>query len=454
MLRHILVCLLILTPCGVLAQAQSESGSLPVAAPNLPPDPLYKTDILLVVAHPDDDLMVDAYLARAVDEGKRVSVLYMTQGRAGQNFVGNEQGLALADERQIEARSAMAYLGITHVWFLNGPDVPGSDVLESLEDWGDGAKLEKTVRIIRLTRPEVVMTLMPDYIVGENHTNHQAAGVIATEAFDLAGNPLAFPEQVEAPRNHLGFSNYGEGLKPWQPEKLYYFSNSFYTNFYRGNGPTYSTTEMSRVRGKSYAEVAYEAAGYYRTQGMQPYGLSYYQRPVHLVLGKSLVGGTPDGHVFQNVKDTPIPYVRARGYVPPVRPALSVDLGGPWAFYKMFWPAHNVDRVATLYPPQALCLHGQPIWVPLIIHNDTDAAQRVTLRSTLPAGWTETPGPMIYPVRAHDSYPISITVACPATQGNTWHKLTWTIEAAGEKPSTATLNVNWMSGKEFDAGMQ
>jgi hypothetical protein len=48
---------------------------------------------------------------------------------------------------------------------------------------------------------------------------------LATEAFDLAGDPLAFPEQLEAPRDPLQISNYGEGLSPWQPQKIYYLSD-------------------------------------------------------------------------------------------------------------------------------------------------------------------------------------------------------------------------------------
>ena len=40
------------------------------------PDERYKADILLVVAHPDDDTLVTSYLARAIfDQHKRVAVV-------------------------------------------------------------------------------------------------------------------------------------------------------------------------------------------------------------------------------------------------------------------------------------------------------------------------------------------------------------------------------------------
>jgi hypothetical protein len=41
------------------------AAELPKAPPLLQPDERYKADILLVVAHPDDDVVIGGYLARA-----------------------------------------------------------------------------------------------------------------------------------------------------------------------------------------------------------------------------------------------------------------------------------------------------------------------------------------------------------------------------------------------------
>ena len=193
--------------------------------PSIPaPDDRYKADILLVIAHPDDDTDVGTYLWKAVlDEGKRVAVVVTTRGNSGGNAVGMEQSKALADVREIEARRSLAAHGITNVWFMRASDTPTQDVLHSLETLGHGAALEEVVRIVRLTRPEVVLTWLPAYVAGENHGDHQAAAVVATEAFDLAGQPAAFPEQIAAPRDRQSINNYGEGLSPWQAKKLYFF---------------------------------------------------------------------------------------------------------------------------------------------------------------------------------------------------------------------------------------
>src|SRR5205823_1033024 len=83
-------------------------------------------------------------------------------------------------------------------------------VVVSLATWPTASVLEQVVRIFRLTRPEVVMTWLPSSVAGENHGDHQASGVIATQAFDMSGDPSAFPWQVAVPIRQ--FENALEGL--------------------------------------------------------------------------------------------------------------------------------------------------------------------------------------------------------------------------------------------------
>ena len=76
----------------VLSCAQLRSQVQPAIPP---PDPRYKADILLIVAHPDDDTAVSTYLAKAVlDEHKRVAVIFTTRGNswAQRGWDGAEQG--------------------------------------------------------------------------------------------------------------------------------------------------------------------------------------------------------------------------------------------------------------------------------------------------------------------------------------------------------------------------
>jgi LmbE family N-acetylglucosaminyl deacetylase len=124
-----------------------------------------------------------------------------TNGDGGGNSVGNEAGASLGQMREIEARRALAAYGISNVWFLAGHDTPGQNVLRSLDSWNHGRALDEVVRLVRITQPDVILTWLPDAVVGENHDDHQASSVLAVEAFDAAGDPTIFPEQVSPPRD-------------------------------------------------------------------------------------------------------------------------------------------------------------------------------------------------------------------------------------------------------------
>ncbi len=430
--------LLVLILAG-FSSAQSQS-----APPAPEPDARYKVDILVIVGHPDDDIEVAPYLAKVIEQQhRRAAVVYTTRGNSGGNAAGQEQSNALADVREMEARQSLASYGITHAWFLRGSDTPGADVLHSLQQWGHGQALDEVVRLVRITRPEVILTWMPNYVVGENHEDHQAAGVLATEAFDLAANPLAFPEQVEAPRNRLNISNYGEGLRPWQPKKIYYFSDATHSEFYKGNGPEYPTNDISPSRKIPYSLIAAEAWSSYKTQNdfSDAQLKEFTETPVRLIFGKSLAGGTATSDIFDGINPGPIPYAKPRGYEPP-RQKLALELGGPWAFYHAFWPAHNIEHLADLFSPEAQVTPGESLWVPLLIRNDTDSVKQVQLRAALPAGWSEKPGDATYSVGAHDSFPVQLTVTSPASQKATWQTLSWSATSDGNDIGTVKLRID------------
>jgi hypothetical protein len=284
---------------------------------------------------------------------------------------------------------------------------------------------------------------MPNYVVGENHDDHQAAGVLATEAFDMAGNPLAFPEQVEAARNRLGIGNYGEGLRPWQPKKIYYFSDTTHFDFFQGNGPEYTTGNVSPSKKISYARIAANAWGFYKTQNdfTDAQLKEFTEMPVRLILGKSLVGGAASSDVFEGITGTPIAYVRNRGYEPP--PAMvALEFGGPWAFYPAFWKAHGIEHLGKLYAPEAQVVPGESLWVPLILRNDTDSMKTFTLRTALPPGWTQRPNATLYTVGPRDSYAVRLTITAPASQPGSWQNLTWSAESEGKNIGTVALRVN------------
>ncbi len=395
----------LLMSVGVARGQNSPDAKAPAVVELREPDARYKADIMLVVAHPDDEGAATAYLARAIDEGKRVAVVYGTRGGNGGNEVGTEQASGLAAIREIEARRANATLGITNVWFLDGKDTAGQDVLVSLANWEHGAALEQLVRLVRLTRPEVVLTFLPGTFVGEDHGDHQAAGVLATEAFDLAGDPTVFPSQVAEPLIRL--EAYLEGLRPWQPKKIFYFPDAEREDIFKGKGPSYSVKEISKSTKKPYWRASLDAFRVHQTQAKsfadrldkmddaaieKMMAADGWSNDQWFVLGKSLVGGATTDPIFAGIESGPIAFQRGAFSVEAPKGEVAVTLAGPWSFYDEFRQAHQLTHLPHPEPPEIALQENTTLIVPLWIRNATTEAREVTLSVELPQGWTVTSG--------------------------------------------------------------
>ncbi len=393
-------------------------------APALPPDNRLKADILLVVAHPDDETGVSAYLAKLLDQHKRVEVVYLTHGEAGHNNMGPERGPSLGAVRETEVRHALATLGIDNVWFLDGRDTPSQNVLQSLAQWHHGLALEEVVRMVRLTRPEVIITWLPGFFIGENHGDHQASGVLATEAFDIAGDAAIFPAQLAAAVkvNELSL----EGLQPWQPKKIYYFSDAQDGPF-KDRGPTYATTEISPTHNLPYWRLAMEAFSFHLTQYRNYIeGLakkkpeeqkSEWGDPVELIFGKSLVGGSQTGDVFEGVTPTAVPFTRV---IPSGEASLaSLELAGPWGFYDVFRHEHGLTQLPKAAVPEIAITHGQTLQIPLLVRNTGNSPQTITLAITAPQSWTVQEFASSFSLAAGESSPVLVEVATPFSETST-----------------------------------
>ncbi len=427
-----------------------------------PSDARFKADILVIAPHPDDESTIAGYLAKAVlDEHRRVAVVVTTRGDAGQNLAGREQARSLAEIREIETRQALASIGIDNVWFLRAPDTFGqdvADVLRSLETSNHGSSLGEAVRFIRITRPEVVITMLPATVVGENHEDHQAAAVIATEAFDLAGDPTWFPEQVASPEDRLWYGNLMEGLRPWQPKKLYYYTDASHLDFVKGKGPEYSMTAVSPTQQVSYARLAAKELSFHRTQygdapaqALAKNDLRDFEQPLPFVLAKSLVGGAVTGDIMAGATTGAIPFASVRGYrAADHPPPVSIELGGGWAFYSRFYPAHNLDAMPGLLAPEIGVGSGQHFSVFLVLHNTTNKPVTFQLRTNLSAGWSvdstseqhSHPWPTsAFTVAAHDDVPVRLRLVAPSLTKAEWQTISWSATADGRETAPVTLRV-------------
>jgi LmbE family N-acetylglucosaminyl deacetylase len=166
--------------------------------------------VLYVAAHPDDEnTQLITFLARGRDY--RTAYLSLTRGDGGQNVLGPEFGDELGVIRTQELLAARRIDGGLQ-FFSRAKDFGFSkDYRQTLTKWDHQQVLSDVVRVIRVFRPDVVITrFSPE--PGNTHGHHTASAALALEAFRLAGDPTAFPEQLDA-------------LAPWQPRRLLW--NSF-----------------------------------------------------------------------------------------------------------------------------------------------------------------------------------------------------------------------------------
>ena len=166
--------------------------------------------VLVVAAHPDDiEFGAAGTVARWVGEGTEVHYLLMTRGDKGSDDPATDP-TALAALREDEQRAAAAEIGVVGVDFLDEPD----GQVEA------GLRLrERVTRVIRVFRPEIVMSHDPTVLFVNNewvnHPDHRAVGTVVVDAvFPTARDPLNFPEHAAA------------GLASWKVAELFLWSTN------------------------------------------------------------------------------------------------------------------------------------------------------------------------------------------------------------------------------------
>ncbi len=214
---------------------------------------------LYIAAHPDDEnTRLITYLA----EGKKVETAYisLTRGDGGQNLIGTEIGKNLGIIRTQELLAARRTDG-GQQFFTRANDFGYSKTpAETFTIWDREKVLADLVWVIRQFRPDVLITrFAPEKYNYPTHGHHTASAILAEEAFDLAGDPDAFPEQLQY-------------VEPWQPKRLYWNTSSW---FYRRTGREFKEEDYLKIEvggynpaiGQSYGEIAGQSRSQHKSQG-------------------------------------------------------------------------------------------------------------------------------------------------------------------------------------------
>jgi LmbE family N-acetylglucosaminyl deacetylase len=220
--------------------------------------------VLQVTAHPDDESAGTlVWLSRKVHA--RTAIFCLTRGEGGQNILGDEKYEAMGLLRTGEFLEACKFYGVG-LHFSTAFDFGFSkNADETLAKWGHEAILQELVRFIRTWQPTILISKF-EGTPRDGHGHHQAAGILSREAFEAAGDPSRFSEQLKA------------GLVPWKSRKFYVGSIRTEAEPPPSGGPIGSAApsegairipigDYDPVLGRSYREIGAEGYIQHRSQG-------------------------------------------------------------------------------------------------------------------------------------------------------------------------------------------
>ena len=170
--------------------------------------------LLALFAHPDDEAFpVGGALAAHASRGVEIRLITATLGEEGEI---RQEGAATRETlpriRGIELSCAVRALGLASHRVLGYRDSgmvnsPANSHPKAYVNAPSAEVVEQFVAEIRTFKPQVILTFEPGGLYG--HPDHIAVSQHASEAFNLAGNPEAFPSQLV------------NGVEPHQPQRLF-----------------------------------------------------------------------------------------------------------------------------------------------------------------------------------------------------------------------------------------
>ncbi len=215
--------------------------------------------VLYLAAHPDDEnTSVIGYMVN--EKHLRTGYLSLTRGDGGQNLIGPEKGPLLGVLRTQELLEARKVDG-GEQYFSRAIDFGYSKTAEeTFNIWNKERILSDVVRVIRKFRPDIIITRFPSNGYKGGHGHHTGSAILADEAFQMAGDPEAFPEQLKT-------------LEPWQPKRLLFNTSTWWDKELPEKAPKDDElveTDLGGYNfllGKSYTQIAAESRSMHKCQG-------------------------------------------------------------------------------------------------------------------------------------------------------------------------------------------
>ena len=164
--------------------------------------------VLYVAAHPDDEnTRLISYFSN--HHKTRTVYLSLTRGDGGQNLIGPELREELGLIRTHELLQARSIDGGEQCFSRANDFGYSKTPEETMEIWNKNEVLADVVWAIRKYRPDVIVNRFSHEHNGRTHGHHTASAMLSYEAFDMAGDSTAFPEQLAY-------------VDVWTPKRLYF----------------------------------------------------------------------------------------------------------------------------------------------------------------------------------------------------------------------------------------
>lgn len=229
---------------------------------------------LYIAAHPDDEnTRLISYLSNHMNA--RTAYLALTRGDGGQNLIGPEIRELLGVLRTQELLGARRVDGGEQYFsrandfgFSKHPD-------ETLKIWNKKDVLGDVVWAIRNLKPDVIINRFDHRTPGSTHGHHTSSAMLSVEAFDLANNPDAYPEQLKS-------------TTTWQPKRAF-FNTSWW--FY-GSQENFEKADKSKM-------VNMDVGVYYPSVGLSNNEIASMASNNHLCqgFGRIMTRGSQDEYI-------------------------------------------------------------------------------------------------------------------------------------------------------------
>ena len=220
---------------------------------------------LYIAAHPDDE---NTRLIAHLSNDRKVNTTYLslTRGDGGQNLIGPEISELLGVIRTQELLAARRIDGGNQMFSRANDFGYSKHPDETFNIWDEDQVMADMIWSIRKTKPDIIVNRFDHRSPGRTHGHHTASAMLSVKAFEMAGDPKVYPEQLEY-------------VDVWQPKRLF-FNTSWW--FY-GSREKFEKADKSNMvevdcgtyyplLGRSNNEIAAASRSMHKCQGFGSLG--------------------------------------------------------------------------------------------------------------------------------------------------------------------------------------